>query len=272
MRSRPGVVVLALLVALAGCNGLAGTDTGTETAAVTPVSVPATEGDPAGPSERAREWPPGLSNGSLVDPVALARAHVAELDRRSYIVWQTRAVVASNGTVVTNRTIRGTFSAGERYRVVIERRGPSVIGNGQRVVAHADGQRTSREVFVRRDVERRLLRNRSGIDMQVDSRSVLDFRPDFGTRLRWALTAAENTTVDRQFPNTLDSDDASYHVEADIATNGTAEQATWSGTLSATVDANGIVRLYSLAYTTTRDGERVRIREQAGYVNLVVAD
>lgn len=274
MRSSVAVVTLALLVTLAGCNGLGGADTITETATVTPVSVPTTGSQPGATADAAtaEEWPPGLSNGNLGDPVALVRAHVSELDRRSYTVWHTRRVVAANESVLINRTLRGTFSAGERYRVVIERRGQRVTGDGERIVAYSDGQRTSLELSVVRDGDRQLLRNRSGIDMPVAPRSVLDFRPDLGDRLRFAFTAATNATVDRRFSNTLGSGDFSYHVAADRVSSGSAEQSVRNGTLRATIDPNGIVRLYSFSYTSTRNETRVRVHERGGYVNLAQSD
>lgn len=272
MRGAVGVVVLALLVALAGCNGLARDRAATETATVTPVAVPTTDeesGSLAAGTDRA--WPPGLANGTLVDPVALVSAHVFELDRRSYTVWHTRQVVTANGTVLVNRSLRGTFSAGERYRVVVDRRGQTTIGDGERTVAYSDGQRASREVSVYRDGERQFLPNRSGTDMPVAPQSILEFRPDFGERLRWAFTSSANLTVDREFSNTLGGGNLNYHVTASLSNTSTGPTVS-NGTLRATIDPNGIVRLYSLTYTTTRADRRVRVRERGGYVNLATAE
>jgi len=259
-------VLLATLLALAGCNGLAGAGTDTGPESITPVSPAVTErgGTPTTDSR----YPPGLAADGFTDPQTLARAHADALDERGYTLWHTRTTTFANGTVLENRTIRGTFGAGQRYRAEIEHRGLNATGERERIVAYSDGQRTTRQVIVTQAGDRRLLRNRSAADIPAEPLSVVEFEPDFRTRLGRALAAVENASVETQFPNTLDSTGRSYRIEGDLAANSTSFPGTWNGSVSATVAPDGIVRVYSLSYTTTRYGQRVRVTERGGYVNL----
>lgn len=97
--ARPLAAVLALLVVLAGCQGLGvGSDTSRET--VTPAAVPS-------PGERA------------VDANRLTRIHRAALDNRSYTTTVTLSVRYPNGT--TGR-LTDTFYVGDRNSYLYERR------------------------------------------------------------------------------------------------------------------------------------------------------
>lgn len=89
-----------LLVALAGCSSVV---VGTESPTVTPVDVPS-GGTPVGDAATATATPgnrlaPGLTEDGVTDPFALADAHRASVENRSFTAEHHRSIRAGNGTL-----------------------------------------------------------------------------------------------------------------------------------------------------------------------------
>lgn len=120
--------VLAVVLVLAGCSGLTGTESGTggevgedeasggigdgAAVSVTPAPVPTVENTTAS----SRELAPGLSATGVLNPDALLAAHRRVLDADPYTVRAVVRVTNANGTVYSRSaaTTRAT-ERGERY-------------------------------------------------------------------------------------------------------------------------------------------------------------
>lgn len=115
---------MLLLVAVAGCGGVLGSDT-PSTATTTPAPVP-TESAPV---------PPGVIDGRLSEPEVLLRAHESIVSRQSFTATRTRVVRNASGDVVAATTITARQGDGGQYLVSVE--GTGVIG--ERRVYWSDG-------------------------------------------------------------------------------------------------------------------------------------
>lgn len=128
----PRLLVVALLVALAGCS--VGSDGETSTTA-TPAPVP-----DVNETERAgTPFPPGVENGTVADPAALVAAHERVLSNRSY-VWKTSVrtwSARSDGENAVEQTVRAAVVDTSTYRYDRHtERAPGIWAN---VSVYADG-------------------------------------------------------------------------------------------------------------------------------------
>ncbi|WP_233553794.1 hypothetical protein [Halococcus sp. IIIV-5B] len=114
-----GVLALATMLTVAGCNGILGSNqqnttnstvasggdqqTVTNSSTVTPLDVPTDE--PTASS--VQQLAPGLTSAGVTNSGALLRAHTAYLENHSTVTRANSSVVAPNGTVVfsVNQTI-----------------------------------------------------------------------------------------------------------------------------------------------------------------------
>ena len=142
-------VAVAVLVLLAGCGSAAGpASPGTGTATVTPAPVPTapptttrtaaptpTAAPPARGTVRAASLPPGVTAAGIANVSALASAHRAALEGRSY-----RAVTVVNRSSASGweRTRRVVRVDGDRVHLV--RRTDASGGNRSSNVEYLDGR------------------------------------------------------------------------------------------------------------------------------------
>jgi hypothetical protein len=157
-----GVLALAALLALAGCNGILGGDQQNTTASSNS-TITATDGttEPtvtdAGesttrPTEAAgRALAPGLSSTGVTNSGELLRAHTAYLENHSTITRANSSVVAPNGTVVfsLNQTIHKSQS-GDRIGFSANYTG-SIPGSTN--VTRLDGWTVDDETYIRQTYE-----------------------------------------------------------------------------------------------------------------------
>jgi hypothetical protein len=261
MRRRAVVVVLALLVALAGCNGLGGTATEQSKASVTPAPVPTTA------AGNGTVVAPGLTDRVVTDPLELARAHVATLRNRSYAVEYNRTVQYGNGSVRTRQGIDGTVGVkSQRYRFVVDWAGSAA--NDSRTVYHYDGRRVIRERSLGGVTTRRIVMDGRGIGAApADPVDVLPFDPRFGDRLYRLLSAIGSSSVTAV--TRTGSDRATYRVRTDVLGNLDRQVSNAAGVVI--VEETGLVRQYRFRYETVRDGQSVTVIEQFSVSNVSAA-
>ena len=94
-RSAGAVVLVAALVALAGCGAFPGGGSGSDSGdpsggGLTPAAVPTDDGDIQSPVPQPGEYPPGIDADGIADWTALRTAHLAALGNRSYTVTRVR--------------------------------------------------------------------------------------------------------------------------------------------------------------------------------------
>ncbi len=112
---RVAPVLLVVLVALAGCNGILN-DGGAEGEVFTPAAVPT---DAPTPTPRP-QLAPGLTAEGVVDASALAAAHDALLENTSFTVQRTVTYRTQNGTPV--RRVTSVTRIGRDGRLLVTKR------------------------------------------------------------------------------------------------------------------------------------------------------
>lgn len=106
-------LLVAGLLVLAGCGGLGG---GTPTPAPTA---------PAETTAGADAFvAPGVTREGIADPDALARAHGAAVEGRSYVLASERVARYPNGTLRSRLTVRVALGADHGYRATASTAGP----------------------------------------------------------------------------------------------------------------------------------------------------
>lgn len=114
------MVSLPVLAVLAGCSGLApgpagGADPTGTTPGVTAAPVP----------EEGGQGPPGIADGRVQDPRALAAAHARALGGRSFTLVSEREARYANGTLRARLQLRATLAADRGYRADVATAGPA---------------------------------------------------------------------------------------------------------------------------------------------------
>lgn len=140
MRSALRVLLLALLVALAGCAGAFGGP-----ATETPDDRPTTTADAA---TADGQFAPGLTGDGLTDADALVNAHADALTGQSVTLREEQIRRYENGSLrwSVNRTLR-TAANRTRFLRVVETSNRSVFGASEgRVAVFADGEAVYRSV------------------------------------------------------------------------------------------------------------------------------
>lgn len=142
-RSRPGVVLAAGMLVLAGCSGFVPADgTPTETASPAPVPSPPSPSPSLSTTPGVR-LPPGVADSRVTNPGVLVRAHRDALTNASYAVRFEERTWYANGSgrsrvVSTTRVSRD----GLRYLRLVRARGetnPPLFPNATQVVVYAQG-------------------------------------------------------------------------------------------------------------------------------------
>lgn len=149
MRSALRALLLAALVATAGCSGAFG-------------------GDPPSASETTSTSPrplaPGLTADGLADASALSDAHASNLDETSLTLQERRVQRYANGTVRwrVNRTVE-TAANRTRYLMLTDLLGKPMLGDDEgRAEVFADGDRVFRSVQTPNGSSADLLRTGNG--------------------------------------------------------------------------------------------------------------
>lgn len=238
---------LALLVVTAGCNGLPGFDgdaTPTPEQSVDPATVP------------------GVGANGSVDAQRLASAHVDALSNRSFTAEQ-RVVVRNGSDVVVreSHTVTRITANRSRYLYAENVTGPNTAYENDaepQLRLFADGERVYRQFRVGADTSERIVR---GADQEpLTPREGLEFQPTLRNRIGFVLSTMQSTSVDAREQSVVLS--ATFDPTG-MSLNDRDLDATGNGTVSVTVDPDGQVTEYEVAYDATLDGESVRVRETA---------
>lgn len=243
-----------LLLLLAGCNAPA-PGPGTPTAEATPAPVPEIE-----------TYPPGVDEGGVVDPVALANAHAAAADDR-YVVVSNYTVRYPNGTVRSSVVQRSRVSPeGWTATITVDGRRPGVISDTPATaVFYSDGEQL---------VER--IRRETGTNYLYIPPAEYNGGNGFYNSLRrpvpyrdpWALTASLDT-------RTVETRDGAALVAADGVADGVADRRLFAAATSvespanvsyrATVAPDGLLRDQRLSYAGELFDGPVRVTRTISY-------
>lgn len=296
---------LIAVVLLAGCSGFATTPAEPSTETLTPVPVPADDRrTTAPPATAAERLAPGVTAEGVVEPFALADAHVVGVRAASYTVERTTSVRYPNGSLRTRETTNASVAAGgARYslaRTVTGPAAPQVQSPPGRFEIWTDGERFL-SAFFPRDGDTEYAR--IAPDRYLGQRGYYDPPPDRGSLLA-LLSAFEIRQAPRRPPlDTTTPASGTVRPRADTTT-GTPRPVPYrnvtttpafdaspvghrlvgrglvrpsaldavgpgadprNGSLELTVDARGRIRGYDLSYTATIAGERVRVRQRSRY-------
>lgn len=258
---RTGVVAVALLVVLAGCNAplLPGGDgsTPTPSPASTPTATATTPGTTAPDPADA-----GLSASGVEDPLALTAAHEARLANTSYTLTGTTTVRAADGTVLVrnNRTVE-VAAGGERFAwdgtSEVAPGTPAWLNRSFRRLpverAFSDGNTTT-AVVVDFDGERRV---HQSSDRGTGGTNWVGRDFTGATLTRWAFLGVDTRVVDvERVDGTV-----RYHLAAtdgpqNLTVSPRDDHPAELASLTAEVDRTGVVRALVIQYVVERDGER----------------
>lgn len=238
------VLLLAVLIASAGCGGSGDPDDGTGRT-LTPAPLPG-DATAAGGDELA----PGIDRTGVYDPARLAAAHARRLANVSYTAERHVTRRRPGGTVVEriDRVVRVAADRSRyRYRVVLRRPG------GDRVVGrYADGERIYARTVTPDDTTYRLVRAPDGGPLAPREAS---FGRATGRRGLVRLFAR----LDFALAGRTRRDGRTYYRLVTEAAEGTADRVPERGVRGTLlVGERGLVREYHLAYRTNHGGrERV---------------
>lgn len=260
------VVALAVLLVTAGCSGFApvGDDDTGPTSSLTPVSVPEEDG--------REELAPGLTADGVQNPEALADAHAARLENRSYRLVINRTVRDWNESLREQLLLNLSLSTDRSYLVDTATAGPEAPVFLGRPPAEATFW-SNGSVYTRR-------LSRDG------GPTYTAFQPSegAGTWQYWARTApfggqqssprgfisrtfaaVPTRTADRQ----VRENGTTYRLEGARAVGPLGEvDDPRAVTLRARVTDAGLVRSVSLSYTGTIGGELVRAHWTVRYEDI----
>jgi hypothetical protein len=263
MRRSTGTLALAGLLLLAGCGGFAGGGRSTDT--VSPAPVPTDT-----PTASGSHWPPGTGPEGVTDPIELANAHYEALLDRSYTTTRTAVTREADGRLVSRTRFHGRFGPDRtRFRFVYTAEGESPVFETTpgRLELYADETRLLRSLTVRNETSRERLppgsfSQRAGPFNERPGRAFGLRSPDREAYL--LLSAVEGAVVPV-------AGDGAYRVRAAgidqpvaLETLERVEDPT-NVSLTATLDANGLLRAYRLSYEATRDGQRLRVERTVSY-------
>lgn len=270
MRSSPlSVTALALLVVLAGCAGVTSQNPG----ATTDATTGETTANPAEP-----DLPPGLSESGVEDPGALADAHQNRLTGQSLTLESVRVERYANGSLKarTERTIRAEANRSV-YSVRTNASGPDPAflgGSEGRLELWANGTHVFRALTVNGSTSYGIVHNPESEPADPRERLVGDL--SLAGELLVVFTAFDGERVERE-PNATAP--VRYRITAGELAHadmlGPSGAEARNATLSAVVEYGGPgfegetqVRNYTVAYTTTIDGETVRVTERVRFSNV----
>lgn len=246
MRAALRALLLAALVATAGCSGVFGDD---QTAA-----RETTAGD-------ADSTPPGLTEAGLTDTNALVDAHAETLENRSLTLQERGVQRYENGTLRwrENQTVRVAANR-TRYLLVTDEMGRPIFGgDGNHVEIFADGDRLYRSVRTPNSSWADVVRTADGDAATPRSIALDPARTDDTYVLLNVFDASGSESVRQQSP-----DSRRYYVEtSDLELPGLLAShleldAVQNATLTVVVTADGRIEEYRVEFGGTQDGTVVR--------------
>jgi hypothetical protein len=264
MQKSISLMLLALAVVLAGCNGLAFGGDETPARTVTPAAVPTDEPTPTPVPQLA----PGLTGQGVTDAFALGEAHVAALDEVSYTMQENFSVTYQNGTDYRQRGVVAQLAANDsRYYVSRSTLGPQIYEDG--TVVYSAWSNGSRVISAQRVNGSTTYNVPRGVGREPLSPEQLSYGLTNREQVYRFFSSVETRVTDREQRNGT----TVYRVEATNVTNPTAfegvkRQNPENLTLVAHIDSAGLVREYRLNYTATVNGSPVRVSRRARYTNL----
>ena len=279
--------VLALAVLVAGCAGV-GTQSPAETTTDAPDATTRAETTATEDGTAALERAPGLSESGVESPDALASSHRDRLADRSLTLAFVRVERAENGTVLsrTERTIRAASNR-SNYRVTesVSGREPAFLGGAPgRLELWANGTHVFRALTVNGSTSYGLVTDAQS--SPAEPRDRLRGELSLGDDVSVLFTAFGDERVERVGRERNLTAPISYRITAtelaypDLlgASDATARNASLSAVVEVdgasrvdeSGDANGandavLVRNYTVRYTTTIDGETVRVTERVRF-------
>jgi hypothetical protein len=231
MRRALGMILIAVLVVLAGCSGVFGSDGGEPTETVTPAAVPTDEPTPT-PVPRLA---PGLTEQGIVSPRALVAAHQSFLQNRSFTQRSNSTALAANGSTVlrTTSTLRVGPTGAARY--VSNRSGPYLAEGSGAIPTRVAAWSGDDGYFVRQTFANGTTTYSRSPGGRMGTQFALGTLPS----LLSALDINSTTVTDRRSEN----ETTLYHINGTIDTRRRANTS-----VRLLVDSRGVIH----EYTTTR--------------------
>lgn len=254
-------VLVALLVVLAGCSGIA--DPGqSPPVEVTPAPVPTDTPTPAPP-----QLAPGVTAEGVTDPNALADAHAAVLRNTSKTVRTNETSwYAGYWTLRSHRhQVTRVAADPDRFHAVIEVDGPAAPFSAYRVEFWSDGERLVRRTVARDGTETTVV----PLDSYRDRTGVIVGPPD-GRTVSFLFGLVETRVVSTFVRN----DTTVYWIESTELVRprllASVENVSdpHDVELRAFVDSRGFVRSLRLAYAARADGRRVWVQWATRYTDV----
>lgn len=261
--------MLAVVVVLAGCNGLPLVGDGEgDASGVTPVPGDQVDARP----------PPGILSERVVGPRELGRAHERAIENRSYVVRSNRTVRYANGTLRSRIAVDVAIDEDRSFLANVSTAGPEapvLLGTPPaRAVYWSDGS----------TYLRRLTRDGETTYVEFDPPSTWvgtwsywakavpfgggDNHPEtFYASLFSAVPSRVDGRTNRSGTTVFTIVNDNDRPFTDEAFPGGVESI-HDLSLVAMVDGNGLVRSLELRYAGTIDGEPVRVRYAIRYANV----
>lgn len=254
-------VLVAVLVVLAGCSGLA-EPREAPSVEVTPAPVPTDTPTPAPP-----QLAPGVTAEGVVDPRALADAHAAVLRNTSKTVRTNETSWYAGYWVLRSHRHQVTRVAADpdRFHTAIEVDGPAAPFSAYRVEFWSDGERLLRRTVDRDGIETAVVppesrRNRTdAVVGRPDSRTVPFL---FGlVETRVTSTFVRNGTTVYWIESTGLLRPRALASAENVSDPHDVE-------LRALVDSRGFVRSLRFAYAARVDGRRIWVQWTTRYTDV----
>ena len=268
--------LVVALVVLAGCAGLGGDAAGPDDGPVetaTPVPVPDAD------LETVRS--PGIDEGGVSDPGAVAAAHSERIAERSYRLVSNQTVRYENGSVRSQYRVDLRVAENRSHFATVQTAGPEAPGLLGRPPAFAEYW-SDTETYLLAFGESDPMYNEFGVDSSGPGTpgtwafwaSTGSFDFDFApTGMIEASLGSVPTRVDGT--QRVDGVDRYSLVEADRIDAELpfpeAKPARKIG-LTAEIDRTGLVRQLQLEYAATIDGERVLVTRSITYSEIGTTD
>ncbi|WP_439026199.1 hypothetical protein [Haloarchaeobius sp. DT45] len=259
------VTALALLVALAGCGGLA--DDGTTRA---PFSVEQTTELTATQSETRAPvvFDPDPGRDEVGNVGVLLDTHERALDGVGYRVTAVYRETSWNGTVLRELVRDGSYPANRsRYRYY-ERAAGTRVGPTQETQLFADGHTVYSRRTIGDQTDVTMLRDSDGTPFSPTDLGL--FRGQQTDVLAVAFEAVAIDRVDRLGHAPRGVDDPLFRLRGDTVRDRAqlsidADASIRDASLDVIVDSEGLVREFTFKYITTRDGQTVTVVHQLVY-------
>lgn len=195
------------------------------------------------------EFPPGVNESGVTDPLALTEAHRQTLENASYTSTSTVTFQRPNGTLVTTTTTTSRVaSGGESFYVASTGSQP----NASRPLG-VDHLRTEAWANETSAVVANTFRSEEPTYRQV-AREDAPMSPD----TNWELLYSAFGTVDTTYVGQVDRGGTTLHKVVSTS-SGDEAVAGQSYDFSALVDSDGVVRAFQMTQRSTLQGEPVLV-------------